>query len=66
MVERQSAPSRKWRTEVTPFARAPNIMLLWEMDLSPGMVISPFRGEDDLICLINNLPYIIFGYQERS
>jgi len=27
MVERQSAPFRKWWTEVVPFARAPNIML---------------------------------------
>ena len=44
MVERQSAPWRKWVISVVPFARAPNITARWEMDLSPGTEISPRRG----------------------
>ena len=46
MVERQSAPFKKFVIEVVPLASAPSIMPLWEMDLSPGTVISPFRGWD--------------------
>ena len=44
MVERQSAPCKKWVTSVVPFAREPNIMALWEMDLSPGISSSPLNG----------------------
>jgi hypothetical protein len=42
MVDRQSAPFRKFVIFVVPRATAPNMMLLWEIDLSPGIVSSPF------------------------
>ena len=45
IVERQSAPCRKPWISVSPSARAPNMTLRWEMDLSPGTVSSP-RRED--------------------
>ena len=45
MVERQSAPLRKWVISVVPWAREPNMTLRWEMDLSPGMVKLPLREE---------------------
>ena len=41
MVDRQSAPSRKFWISVFPLAMEPNIMPRWEMDLSPGTVTSP-------------------------
>ena len=41
MVDRQSAPSRKWVIFVDPLAREPNMTARWEMDLSPGTVSSP-------------------------
>ncbi len=44
IVERQSAPLRKPVISVVPLAMEPNMMLRWEMDLSPGMTISPLRG----------------------
>ena len=46
MVERQSAPSRKCVIRVVPSEIAPSITARWEMDLSPGTVNSPFKGED--------------------
>ena len=39
--DRQSAPCRNPSTSVLPFAIEPSIILLWEMDLSPGTVTSP-------------------------
>ena len=45
IVERQSAPCRKFVTSVVPSASAPNMTARCEMDLSPGTVISPFKGE---------------------
>ena len=44
MVERQSAPCKKFVTSVVPFASEPNITARWEMDLSPGMVTSPLSA----------------------
>ncbi len=41
MVLRQSSPSRKLSISVVPLARAPITIALWDMDLSPGTVISP-------------------------
>ena len=41
IVERQSAPCKKFVTSVVPCAIAPNITLRWEIDLSPGTVTSP-------------------------
>ncbi len=46
MVEIQSAPFRKLVTSVVPSAREPSMTARWEMDLSPGTVISPQRGAD--------------------
>ncbi len=44
MVDRQSAPWRKFVTSVSPLEMAPNIMPLWEMDLSPGTESSPRKA----------------------
>ena len=52
MVERQSAPSRKWMMRVVPLAREPNMTARWEMDLSPGTVISPWRLVNFFISII--------------
>ena len=46
MVERQSAPCRNLVISVIPRAMDPNMTLLWDMDLSPGMVTVPFNGPD--------------------
>ena len=48
IVDRQSAPCKNPVISVVPFAREPNITARWEMDLSPGTVISPFNGPDFL------------------
>ena len=43
---------------VVPSAMEPNMMLRWEMDLSPGTVISPFKcllGQI-VLTLIDNVP----------
>ena len=53
MVERQSAPSRKFVILVVPSAREPNITALWEMDLSPGMAREPDNFFAFLISIIN-------------
>ena len=52
MVERQSAPFKKLVISVVPFARAPNMTERWEMDLSPGILISPRNGCVFLIMLV--------------
>ena len=44
MVERQSAPLKKLVILVVPREMAPSITARWEMDLSPGMVTSPFKA----------------------
>ena len=44
MVERQSAPCKKFVTSVGPSELAPYMTARWEMDLSPGTEISPRRG----------------------
>ncbi len=44
MVERQSAPLRKFSMQVVPEAREPNITARWEMDLSPGTANSPLSA----------------------
>lgn len=40
-VARQSAPKEKFEILILPPVCAPKIRLLWEIDLSGGMVISP-------------------------
>ena len=39
---------KKFVTSVVPSEMAPNMTARWEMDLSPGTVISPFNGPDFL------------------
>ena len=51
MVDRQSSPIRKPVIWVVPLARAPSMTARWEMDLSPGTVISPRSGAQGLICM---------------
>lgn len=51
MVERQSAPSKKFVISVVPLAREPNIMALWEMDLSPGIFTCPCNESALFICI---------------
>lgn len=46
MVERQSAPFKNPVISVVPLEMAPSITLRWEMDLSPGIVISPRSPQD--------------------
>ena len=56
MVERQSAPRRKFRTAVVPSAREPNMTARWEMDLSPGTESSPRM----LFTLANFMEILLF------
>ena len=58
MVARQSAPVRKLVISVVPWAIAPSMMLRWEIDLSPGTVISPFKffALAIVLTLINDIP----------
>ena len=58
MVERQSAPLKKFVTEVVPWEMAPNMTARWEMDLSPGMVSSPFSGRDFVNFIIEKPPTV--------
>ena len=51
IVERQSAPSRKCVISVVPCDSEPNITARWEMDLSPGTDIVPWRWFFLLICM---------------
>ena len=49
IVDRQSAPCRKFVISVVPLASAPNITERWEMDLSPGMITLPFNPVDGAV-----------------
>ena len=51
MVERQSAPFKKWEISVVPLAMEPSITARWEIDLSPGICTSPFNAPIALISL---------------
>ena len=54
IVERQSAPSKKLVISVVPLESEPNIIARWEMDLSPGIFISPCKAWAFLICIIKS------------
>ena len=56
MVDRQSAPWSTLCTSVVPLAMEPNMMLRWEMDLSPGTVTSPFKP----VMFVNSIMYRSF------
>ena len=43
MVDKQSAPCRYPWISVVPWAMEPNMTLRWEIDLSPGTWIWPFK-----------------------
>ena len=49
---RAHAPWRKLVIFVVPRARAPSIMPRWEMDLSPGIWISPLRLRDFVMSML--------------
>ena len=48
-------PSKKWDTMVVPLARAPSIILRWEIDLSPGTVISPLNRRTGFMIMLSFL-----------
>ncbi len=43
-VRNTSSPSSRPVMRVSPMARAANIRARWEMDLSPGTVMTPWSG----------------------
>ena len=57
IVDRQSAPWRKFVTSVVPSARAPNMTARCDMDLSPGMETVPLRGEVALVSFMESIPF---------
>ncbi len=51
MVLRGSAALKNPEISVVPFAKAPIITARWEMDLSPGTLISPRNPDEGLMVL---------------
>ena len=59
MVDRQSAPWRKLCISVSPCAMEPNMTARWEMDLSPGTLISPLKWDALLNSIICYLTFLL-------